>query len=182
MQLQQQCLDLKLQCSSSLISFIEALVSAASPTPISLPSAVCLSCLCGNHIWRWLGPCHWFRCQHLSHTCLLAVALLGLQKEASSVDSVTGWFFSLSWHSDPWPGYHLLTLGLPPHLTLQCWWFWFSVPRLTKLHLCMITATLVTVGHSYVFQSGILWEHAGDLTVRRVCGWLEWKMSLGKVI
>lgn len=36
---------------------------------------------------------------HLSHTCLLALPLLGLaglQREAFSVDSVTGWLVSLS--------------------------------------------------------------------------------------
>lgn len=161
-------------------------VSARPPTPIPVPSAAGLSCMCGNHIWRWLRPCLWFRC-HICHThvCWLLplLGLAGLQGEASSVDSVTGWLFSLSWHCDPWPCYYLLALVLPPpNLNLQCWWLWFSAPRLTALHLCTITATLVTVGHSYVFQRGILWEHADDLTVRRVCGWLEWKKSLGRVI
>lgn len=63
----------------------------------------------------------------------------------------------------------LRVLVLPPYVTWDCWWFWVSVPLLTALHLCTITTTLATVGHSSVFQRGVLWEHADDLTVRREC-------------
>lgn len=131
--------------------WVSASVSANSPTPISVPSAVCLSCLCGNHMLWLLRPCHWFRC-HICHThvCWLLPLLgpAGLQEKASSAEYVTGWLFCLSGHRDPWPHYHLLALVLPPYVTLDCCWFWFSAPLLTGLHLCMITTTLATVGHS----------------------------------
>lgn len=143
--------DLKRQCLKYFDIFYWVSVSPNSPTPISVPSAVCLSCLCSNHMWWLLWPCHWFRC-HICHThvCWLLPLLgpAGLQGKASSAEYVTGWLFCLSEHRDPWPRYHLLALVLPPYVTLDCWWFWFSAPLLTGLHLCMITTTLATVGQS----------------------------------
>lgn len=96
------------------------LISALSLFPTL--SAVCVTCLCGNPIWWWLRPCHWFR-WHICHThvChqLLLLRLTGLQGKASFVDFLTGWLICLSGHRDPWPFYHLLPLTLPVNVTLD---------------------------------------------------------------
>lgn len=57
------------------------------------PCCVCMTCLCGNPIWWWLRPCHWFRwdiCH--THVCqpLLLLGLVKLPWKASPVDFLTG--------------------------------------------------------------------------------------------